>query len=239
MSTRQDDPQFRDLCNWYAGDAHPDDVRQPKDIRWLVYYIIGLCFIAMMLMVAGRAQAQTCEWNADCISWKPPTAYTDNSPLDATQIASYKLETATAASGPWTLLATIAAPATSYKRQPVSGTNYYRVSVTMKSGVTGSSLISSPTTTVEPAPGPVQELLIVENIGYQINLGTNNKVSLSRVASVPLGRECVESAKFADEFRTVHVIKNRDWAVMDPDPKKPGQFFARPRQVWAKCERKA
>lgn len=57
MSTRQDDPQFRDLCNWYAGEAHPDDVRQPKDIRWLVYYIIGLCLIAMMLMVAGRAQA--------------------------------------------------------------------------------------------------------------------------------------------------------------------------------------
>lgn len=58
MNTQaEDDDQFRGHCNWYSGEAHPDDVRQPKDIRWLVYYIIGLCLIAVMLLVAGQAQA--------------------------------------------------------------------------------------------------------------------------------------------------------------------------------------
>lgn len=136
MSTRQDDPQFRDLCNWYAGEAHPDDVRQPKDIRWLVYWIIGLCVAAVFFMWVGRVEAAT---------------------------------------------------------------------------------------------------VTVDTVGYQINLGSNNKISLSRVASVPLNKECIETMSATDQYRTVYVIKDRLWAVMDPNPAKPGEFMTRPRQVWAKC----
>lgn len=57
MSTSHDDPQFHRDCHWYNGEADPDDVRQPKDIRWLVYYIIGLCAIAVAFIWAGSAAA--------------------------------------------------------------------------------------------------------------------------------------------------------------------------------------
>lgn len=86
---------------------------------------------------------------------------------------------------------------------------------------------------------PGAPLLTIESVAYQINLGSNNKITLSRVAAVPLGKECSESVTITDEFRTVHVLKDRNWAAMDPDPKKPGQLLTRPRQVLAKCERRA
>jgi hypothetical protein len=75
----------------------------------------------------------------------------------------------------------------------------------------------------------------VDTVGYQINLGSNNKISLSRVASVPLGKPCVASTSLTDPYRTVHIVSDRMLAVMDPNPKKPGTFLTRPRQVWAKC----
>lgn len=84
----------------------------------------------------------------------------------------------------------------------------------------------------QPLP-PV--LRVAEPVAYQLNGGANNKISFSRVGSVALGRECFGLPTLTDEFRTVRIIKNRDWAVMDPDPKKPGAVFARPRQVWAIC----
>lgn len=79
-------------------------------------------------------------------------------------------------------------------------------------------------------------LQTVDTVGYQINLGSNNKISLSRVASVPLGKPCIASMSVTDPFRQVFILQDRMQAVMDPDPKKPGEFFTRPRQVWAKCE---
>lgn len=83
---------------------------------------------------------------------------------------------------------------------------------------------------------PNAPLLTADVVGYQQNLGSKNKISLSRVASVPLGKPCVATMSLTDPFRTVHIIADRNWAVMDPNPAKPGTFFTRPRQVWAKCK---
>lgn len=82
---------------------------------------------------------------------------------------------------------------------------------------------------------PGAPLLTADTVGYQLNLGTNNKITLTRVASVPIDKPC-QASSVTDPFRTVNLLADRNWAVMDPNPAKPGQFFTRPRQVWAKCE---
>lgn len=97
-----------------------------------------------------------------------------------------------------------------------------------------SNVASKTVSTPLPAPNP-PTLLTVSDVGYQLNLGTKNKISLSRVASVPLRKPCTAMSA-TDPLRTVYLIQDRLWAVMDPNPKKPGEFFTRPNQVWAKCE---
>lgn len=233
MNARQDDTQFRKHCHWYNGAA---DARRRTDgeyRRWPTLLLLVACLFALVL----RAEAATCEWNADCITWKPPTTYTDNTPLDATQIASYKLETATAAAGPWTLLATINAPTTAYKSQPVSGTKYYRVSVTLKSGKTGAPFMGAPTTTVEPLPGPVLELQVVDNRAYRLDIGYSNQLRVSLIGKIPVGTLCKDQAVVAwspaEEITVaLNVVAYRQFAVIDSGK-------SRPLAVLANCERRS
>jgi hypothetical protein len=98
-----------------------------------------------------------------------------------------------------------------------------------------SNVVAKTFSTPRPTPKP-PTLLTSEQIGYQLNLGTRNKITLSRVASVPIGKECITSMSVTDPYRTVYLLQDRLWATMDPNPKKPGEFFTRPNQVWAKCK---
>lgn len=79
-----------------------------------------------------------------------------------------------------------------------------------------------------------ESLVTSGQIGYQLNLGSKNKISLSRVASVPLGKLCT-TMSVTDPYRTVYIVADRLLATMDPNPKKPGETFTRPNQVWASC----
>lgn len=229
MNIREDDDEeFEYLRKWLSERVDARETRDPQGIRWFVFAAIGAVLIAVALMVAERAEAQTaCEWDSDCITWTLPAKYVTGEALDPARIESYRLETATTAAGPWTTLATIAAPARAYKRRPVSGTNYYRVSVVLTSAVTSDPSVVGSSTAVEPKPES-PSLLIVENIGYQLNLGSNNRIYFSRVGSVPIGRECQEGMDVMGKS----VIKSRDWLVLDAGK-------TRPRQVFATCERGA
>lgn len=183
-----------------------------------------LLMIALMMTPTARAQG-ACKWNEDCLSWTWSGLYTDGSAVPVSNFANYTIETAKAASGPWAVLAVITNQATkSYVRTGVSGTNYYRVTVKTTGGAVSVPSAVGQSVTVEPLPEPV-ELLIVDSVGYQINLGSNNRIYFSRVGTVPIGRECNEGMTAMGK----HVIRSRDWLVLDAGK-------TRPRQVFATCE---
>ena len=141
--------------------------------------------------------------------------------MPAGSFGSYTIETATAVNGSWTVVAVITDRATqSYVRTGVTGTNYYRVIVTTTGGTSSPSSVGQ-STTVEPLPEPV-ELLIVDDIGYQINLGSNNRIYFSRVGTVPIGLKCNTGMDAMGK----HVIKSRDWLVLDAGKTRPRQVFA-------------
>lgn len=228
MNTRESDEEQYQWLLERRRDAR-------KGNRWMQLLVYGAFLVLLAALIASRADAQTaCPWDADCLSWTIATTRIDGSALEASKIASHRLEIATSATGPWTVLATVPMPATTYQRRPVSGTNYYRIVTVLHTGLTSDPSAAVNSTVVEPKPNPAV-LQVVDNVGYQINLGSRNKFSLSRVASIPLGKECIATMSATDPYRTVHVIKDRLWAVMDPDPRKPGEFYKRPNQVWAKC----
>ena len=188
--------------------------------------IIALAVIATLLLLGAKARAAepACPWDADCLSFTVATQYTDDSPLPAASIAAHRIETAKSATGPWTVLTMLAMPATTYKRQPVSGTNYYRDVTVLVSGKESAPGLVGNVTTVEPTPNP-PALLIVNNVGYQLNLGSNNRIYFSRVGTVPLNKPCIAGMNVMDK----HVIQSRDWLTLDPTK------TTRPRQVFAAC----
>jgi hypothetical protein len=69
------------------------------------------------------------------------------------------------------------------------------------------------------------KLQAVESVGYQINLGTRNRISLSRVGTVPLGAECVEF-EFDPGVRAT-VLKDRMLVQLDAPPRRPNQIFVK------------
>lgn len=230
MNTREDDDQeFEQLRQWLSDRAVDRERRDPKGIRWLVFAVVGACLIAAALMVAGSADAAeaNCPWDANCISVTVATARVDGSPLEVSKIAGHRIETAKSLSGPWTVLTTLTMPTLTYRHQPVSGTNYYRAVTVLATSKESDPVTSAPATTVEPAPNP-PTLQVVDNVGYQLNLGSNNRIYFSRAGTVPLGRECQAGM----EVMGKSVIKSRDWLTLDAGK-------TRPRQVFAMCERQS
>lgn len=208
-----------------------DKFEKLRDTRWKLQLLLCAFLVTLALLVAHSALAQTtCEWNADCISWSLPAKYVTGEPLDPASIDSYRLETAISASGPWTTLATVKAPTRTYKRQPVSGTNYYRVSVVLVSSVSSDPSVTGSSTTVEPKP-ELPVLQVVENTVYNTGsfdpsvwLVRRNKV----YGTVPLGTACDETRPAKDGLYRVPVSLVT-WA----NPR------ARTQYPLAKCERKA
>lgn len=181
--------------------------------------VISLAVIIALLLIGSKARAAepACPWDADCISWNYD-AYGGT----PTGIMSHRIETAKVEAGPWTALTVVTMPALSYKRQPVSGTNYYRIFTNYEGGSVAGPSVTANSTVVLPVPA----LKIVNNIGYQLNLGSNNRIYFSRVGTVPLDKECIVGMNVMDK----HVIKSRDWLTLDPGK------TSQPRQVFALCK---
>lgn len=70
------------------------------------------------------------------------------------------------------------------------------------------------------------KLQVIDGIGYQINLGTRNKIYFSRIGTVPLGAECIASMPALDAY----VLKDRLQVTLDAGR------TSRPNQIFAKCE---
>lgn len=179
-----------------------------------------LLLAAVLLPLSAIAQV-SCPWDASCISWTVPTQYTDGSPLPASSIASYMIEVATSAAGPWTPIATVPAPATTYQRRPVSGTNIYRVTVVLTSGITSSPSNADDDVTVEPPPNA--PIVTVAGTGYRLDLQTIGKIKIAAIGLVPIGILCSKS----DTAMGLNLI-DRNKLKLDPGK-------AMPHQVLAKC----
>lgn len=178
-----------------------------------------LLLAAAMLPLSAIAQVP-CQWDASCISWTVPTQYTDGSPLPASSIASYMIEAATSAAGPWTPIATVPAPATTYQRRPVSGTNIYRVTVVLTSGLTSEPSNADDDVTVEPPPNA--PIVTVADTGYRMDLGYLNQIKIAAIGVVPVGYPCK-----TETVMGLHLV-DRKALKLDPG-------VSLPKQVLAKC----
>mgnify|MGYP001584743425 CR=1 FL=1 len=236
--------EFTKLQSWLgkSSDATTREIEAELDARGnrSKRVLLGLLVIAFLSYALWWRTAQAAnapviadEWDEDCLWWSEGPKWSDGTPIAAADLAEVRIERARAPAGPWEILTGVKS-GYSYCYRPVPlGAAYYRL-VT----VTATGLLSAPgniMAALTEAPAQPKPLLTAETVGYQQNLGANNKITLSRVASVPLGKPCT-STSLTDPFRTVNIIADRMLAVMDPNPAKPGMLFTRPRQVWAKCE---
>lgn len=221
------DPEFARLPAW-LGECQ--DLEPPKPSLRPLFLALALVAVSLWgWSVHAATVTLTCT---------PPTTHTDNSPVVLP--LTYKAYWGTSPTT-MTQTAPLAGPgckgSLSVPDAPAGGTVTYHVAVTATAGAAESAKSNVASKTLSaPPPNPLMLLTTTDGVGYQINLGTSNKISLSRIASVPAGKPCIASMSVTDPYRTVHVIQDRMWAVMDANPKLPGQTFARPRQVWAKCE---
>jgi len=180
----------------------------------------ALTLFALAAVIVAEAQTPACPWDASCISWTPPTAYTTGEALPLSAIASYRIEAATASAGPWTALATVPAPTTTYQRRPVSGTNYYRVVAVLVGGPISAPGLSNPDATTQPAPNP--PIVTVAGTGYRLDLGYYNQIKIAAIGLVPVGAPCLSF--------TAQGLNLIDRRLLKPDPGK-----STPKQVLAKC----
>lgn len=189
----------------------------------LAYFAVILAVLVIGLAITASVFAATpaCPWDAACLSWTAPTQYTDGTTLPATSIASYSIEAAGATAGPWTAVATVPATQTTYQRRPVSGSQWYRVSTVLVSGVTSAPAPAGPDVTVEPAPNA--PIVTVAGTGYRLDLGYLNQIKTAAIGIVPLNTPCKPEG--ANGLNLV------DRAKLKLDPGK-----TLPKQVLAKCE---
>jgi hypothetical protein len=158
---------------------------------FLLFVLSALCFWA----APSQADAASCEWNADCISWNYDKI---GGPPDG--IVSYRIETAKAASGPWTAVTTIAAPTMAYKRSAVAGTNYYRVITNYIDGLASEpSVVSNPSTAVPP-------LLLTE--GGLVWMASPNYTTFgwklgSTAGTIAAGIKCDATRRIGDDYYRV------------------------------------
>lgn len=205
MTTKQDDPQFRDLCSWYSGDPCPHDVQRPKGIRWPLVLVLGACLVATILLCLREAWAEPVPvriWPRD-----PPM-------LD---LAGYRLFYGTSASE-MTQVKDI--PATS-KWEPTlttldlaPGTWFLSASLRDTSG-----RISDPTSTlslpIAGEPPPQSALVVIAPEVY--NTGTFDPavswlVKRNKLyGTVPLGTLCDETKPAKDGYYRVPAAAVR-WA---------------------------
>lgn len=185
----------------------------------LILLLLAIAFIG----VVGQARAQTaCEWNSDCIVW----SYDDGTPSG---IASHRIETAKAAAGPWTTVATVPMPAMAYKRSPVDGTNYYRIVTLYSAGPISDPSVVASSTAVPPAPTTLQ---VADDRAYRLELGYANQLRVSLVGKIPVGTLCTSHAATAwspVESTTLglNVVAYRQLAVIDAGKSRPLAVLAR------------
>lgn len=197
-----------------------------------LFLSIVLFWVCVWAAVAHAATIQ--------VTCTAPTTNVDGTPITST--LAYKAYWGTSAAS-LTSAVPLAGPGckgpVSVPDAPVGGTVTYHVAVTaIANGMESarSATASKSFSTPNPPSPPTGVLLTADQVGYQQNLGSRNKISLSRVATVPLGKPCIATMSLTDPYRKVYIIADRMWATMDPNPNKPGTLFTRPNQVWAKCE---
>lgn len=177
--------------------------RDPKRaaVGWMITTLIFLAVLLLFSATAGAQSSSTCAtsptvvcaWNEDCLEWARPTTYTDNSPLAATDIASYVVESAPVGSTTWTQLGTVTAPVQGYKRTGLRhGEAYqYRVIAVLKSNVRSAPSNVCNHVTTEPAPNP-PVLKTVEANAYEIKTNSTGSLVATRIGLVPVGTSCSE-----------------------------------------------
>lgn len=178
--------------------------------------IAGFLWAVMLLAVAGAVRAQAvCPPDADCMSWGYAATYTDGSAISTADIDGVIIEVKVPTG--WQHVAMVKYPATSYTRQPVTGTQTYRARQVMKSGAAGAFTES----TNAPIPGPI-EFKVVDNRAYRMILGYANQIKIEQVGTVALDVRCT-GFRVMDLF----VIADRQKAVIAAGKSRPLQVLAR------------
>lgn len=188
-----------------------------------VYWIIGVA-VAVFFMWMRRAEAATVQ-----LTCTAPTQHTNGTPITAA--LTYTAYWGTSATS-LTNTSALAGPGCKgpvVVPDPAPGTSItYYFAVTAIAGVmesAKSNVAAKTYATPLPTPNPPM-LLTIERIGYQLNLGSNNRIYFSRVGALDLGKEC----QVGMEVMGKSVIKSRDWLALDAGK-------TRPRQVFALCQR--
>jgi len=185
--------------NDWHWDESPD-LRKPKDIRWLVYYIIGLCVIAIALIAAGRAEAAEVK-----LTCKPPTQYTNNSPIAAP--LTYKAYWGTSATSLTNTLPLAgpgcAGPVIVPDPAPGASATYHFAVTATAAGVESdkSNIATKTVTTPLPTPSP-PILLTTGGIVYQASpdwVKFSFKLG-AQVGSISDGIKCDCSRKIGDDY---------------------------------------
>lgn len=222
------DREFARLQAW-LGECQ--DLEPPKPSMRPLFLALVLVMASLWGAVALSATVTADAWDEDCVWWSQGPRMSDGSVIPAEALTGIRIERSASPEGPWEVVATVKTMHHCYQPAPL-GTNHYRLRTVLADGRVSDPGSVLSTVTIAPT---VLRLTTAETVGYQLNLGTNNKITLTRVASVPIDKPCVASS-VTDPFRTVNLLADRNWAVMDPNPAKPGTFFTRPRQVWARCK---
>lgn len=192
------DPDFAKQLAW-LGECSDDQIKRRIEAeldhagwRSLRPLLLGLVLVVVSIwgLVANAAEA-ACPVTSDDLSWTLPATRVDGTPLLPAAISSYRLERAPAASGPWTLLASVTHPQMSYCSPLLAQASYYRATI-----VLASALESAPTGAVkgrslESPPNP--PLLLT--VGGSVYTATPNYTTFSwrpgaAVGTIAKGIKC-------------------------------------------------
>lgn len=189
-----------------------------------VPYLLVLVWLALGVL-SPRTYAQApIPWNEDRLTWVLATTCQDGSPASACPLTGIRVETATAAAGPWSALATVAGTATSYTRTNTPlGTNWYRLVVLSAEG----NAISASVSVVTRAPLPNPPVLTVAEVVAGINMaplyrinadGTRGTVVLG---FMPTGKACAGPVVYryrGADYRRPADLSAAKWWGSSPTP---------------------
>ena len=200
---------------------------------------IPICIAAMLLALPfAGALAQACSPYEDCIQVSYPGLWANGREAKAGDWDGIEIEyRARDSADAWKVLERLKYPATTTS-QPVTGQPAeYRARVVTRTSEFGpytGVVLSSKSTGATTTP-PAAECVTQGVDGYQLNLGSRNKMTVSRIATVPLGIPCV-SCDASQDVLGKQIIADRTKATTLPNPKKPGTNYTLPNQVLAHCK---
>jgi hypothetical protein len=188
-------------------------------------YCIALFVFALL---ATTAHAQTArKWNETDLAWTASTTCSDGSPVTNCAATGYRIERATAATGPWTAVVTLPASATTYRATGLpAGTNHFRW-FTLSAG--GESVASSVVSSVNTAPLPNPPTpRVVEPTAFEIRPNSTGTLVATRIGIIEAGALCSAETREVGAV-TYNRVDTRSVDLVN----WPGAL--KPIEAWAQC----